>query len=87
VCVIQTNILDKRILTFKLDDEIYNLFNFVITNLLIKDINHLAYDYISEQPKFKNKNKKIKKVAIQDTKNKLNNVQMNNLLQLYKMHK
>jgi len=51
VCVIQTNILDKRILTFELDDEIYNLFNFVTTNPLIKDINHLANDYISKQPK------------------------------------
>ncbi|XP_060865453.1 uncharacterized protein LOC132941425 isoform X2 [Metopolophium dirhodum] len=86
VCVIQNNILDKRILTFKLDDDIFNLFQFVITNPFIKDMNHLAKHYISKQPKFKKKNKNIKKFAIQDIKNKLNSVQMNHLLQLYEMH-
>jgi len=49
----------------------------------ITDLNILAKKFVDDHPKFSKKNKSIKKKAYQSTKNKINSVQMINLLKLY----
>jgi len=40
VCVIQTNILDKTMVQFKLDHDIGNLFSLIMSNQIFKDVNN-----------------------------------------------
>lgn len=80
-CVIQQHILNKTMM-FHLGDTETELLRLMLNNNKNKNTNTLALEYINGQKKYLKKSKSIKKVALQSVKNKIESVQMQNLLKL-----
>jgi len=67
---------------FHLGDTETELLRLMLNNNKNKNTNTLALEYINGQKKYLKKSKSIKKVALQSVKNKIESVQMQNLLKL-----